>query len=284
MKLAGQLGWIAVCLVGACLPTNAAAQQKALVLVHGKVWTEDPNQPEAEAVAILGNRIVAVGDTAAVLAVAGRDAQVIDLAGRRVLPGFNDAHVHFMDGGDSLVTLDTRDAASAAEFRGRVASYAKTLQPGEWVRNGNWDHERWPGATLPTHQLLDAVTPDNPVWVWHTDGHMALANALAMQLAGIDRNTKDVPGGVIVRDAAGDPTGVFKDAATALIGHAVPPLTTIQMDRAMFAAMHYAAANGVTSVQDLAGSTTDTREPAFFREYQALERAGKLTVRIATSE
>ena len=271
-------------LTAALALTAADAQQTALVLLHGKVWTENPKQPEAEAVALLGNRIIAVGSTAAVMAAAGRNPHIIDLEGRRVVPGFNDAHVHFMDGGDSLVTLDTRNAASAAEFRDLVGAYARGLQKGEWVRNGNWDHERWPGAQLPTHRLIDPVTPDNPAWLWRTDGHMALANAVAMKLAGVDRNTKDVPGGVIVRDASGEPTGVFKDAATALIQRAVPPLTTAEMDRAMHAAMHYAAANGVTSVQDLAGSTTDTREPAFFREYQEIERRGELTVRIATSE
>ncbi|HEY0797367.1 MAG TPA: amidohydrolase [Acidisarcina sp.] len=268
----------------AATPSIANAQQRALVLTNAKVWTENPSQPEADAVAIFGNHIIAVGNQAAVLAAAGNNPQIIDINGRRVLPGFNDAHVHFMDGGDSLVTLDTRDAASASEFRDRVATYTRTLEPGEWVRNGNWDHERWPGAQLPTHQLIDTATANNPAWLWRTDGHMALANTLAMRMAGVDRNTPDVPGGVIVRDAAGNPTGIFKDAATALISRVVPPLTTAQMDRAMAAAMHYAAANGVTSVQNLAGSTTDTREPAFFREYQAIEQAGKLTVRMATSE
>ncbi|HEY0757747.1 MAG TPA: amidohydrolase [Acidisarcina sp.] len=280
-----KLTYVAIALlIAASLATRAAAAQDALVLLHGKVWTGNPQQPEAEAVALRANQIVAVGNVAAVLAAAGPNPKIIELGGRRVVPGFNDAHVHFMDGGDSLVTLDTRDAASAAEFRDRVAAYTHTLEDGEWVRNGNWDHERWPGAQLPTHVVIDSATGGHPAFLWRTDGHMALANALAMRLAGVDRNTPDVAGGVIVRDAEGNPTGIFKDAATALISRAVPPLTTVQMERALDAAMRYAAANGVTSVQDLAGSTTDTREPAFFREYQQMERAGKLTVRIATSE
>ena len=194
-----------------------------MVLVHGKVWTENPQQPEAEAVAILGNHIAAVGTSADILKLAGPATKVIDLGGKRVVPGFNDAHVHFVDGGTSLASVQLGDTKSEAEFRQRIADYAKSQPKGTWILEGEWDHERWSPARLPTHQLIDDVTPDNPVFVSRLDGHQALANALAMKLAGVDKNTKDVPGGVIVRDAQGNPTGIFKDAAQGLIEKVIPP-------------------------------------------------------------
>jgi predicted amidohydrolase YtcJ len=120
--------------------------------------------------------------------------------------------------------VELRDARSQAEFRVRIAAYARTRAKGEWILNGSWDHESWDPPQLPAHSLIDEVTPDNPVWVNCSDGHMILANTLAMKLAGVDRNTKDIPGGAIIRDAGGNPTGIFKDAAQALIARAIPPL------------------------------------------------------------
>ncbi len=196
--------------------------QADLVLAHGKIWTENPKQPEVEAVAIQGNRIVAVGDSESILKLAGPKTKVVDLKGRRVVPGFNDAHVHFYMGGDGITSAQLLSAVSAEEFRKRIAEFARARPKGEWILNGNWDHERWTPANLPTHQLIDDVTPDNPVFVNRSDGHMCLANAVAMKLAGVDKNTKDVPGGVIVRDADGNPTGIFKDAAKSLIERAEP--------------------------------------------------------------
>ena len=201
-----------------CLITAADAQvYPSLMLVHGHVWTENPAQPETEAIAIDGNRILLAGTSAEVLRRAGPSARVIELHGRRVVPGFNDAHVHFVPGGQGLASVQLRDAASQAEFRQRIASFARTQSDAAWIVNGEWDHERWTPPVLPTHQLIDDVTPHNPVFVERLDGHMGLANALAMKLAGVDRSTPDVAGGVIVRDADGNPTGIFKDAAMTLI-------------------------------------------------------------------
>ena len=215
----------------AALATAALpAWPATLILVNGRIWTENPRQPEAEAVAIDGNRIVAVGSSAAIRKLAAAGVQIVDLGGRRVVPGFNDAHVHFLDGGDALACVQLRDAASAEEFRRRIGDYARSLPKGAWVRNGLWDHTRWAPAALPTHQLIDAVTPDNPVFVWRLDGHMALANGLAMKLAGLDRNTKDIPGGEIVRDQDGNPTGVLKDHATSLVEKVMPPLSEQEQD------------------------------------------------------
>ncbi|MHB1937835.1 MAG: amidohydrolase [Acidobacteriaceae bacterium] len=268
-----------------CVPTLASvhAQRADLVLVHGKIWTENPQQPEAEAVAISGNRIVAVGTSQAVLRLSGKGTQVIELHGRRVVPGFNDAHVHFVSGGAALAGVQLRSAGSQAEFRRRIAAFARTQPKGTWILNGEWDHTSWTPAAYPTHNLIDGVTPQNPVAVWRLDGHMLLANALAMRLAGVDRNTKDVPGGVIVRDPEGNPTGIFKDAAVDLITRAIPPMTAPQITAAVLAAQTYALENGVTSVQDLPGSTTDTTAPATLRVYQSLLHQGKLSVRISAS-
>ncbi len=258
--------------------------QADLVLVHGKIWTENPKQPEVEAVAIQGNRIMGVGDSESILKLAGPNTKVVDLKGRRVVPGFNDAHVHFYMGGDGITSVKLLGAVSAQEFRKRIAEFARTRPKGEWILNGNWDHERWTPANLPTHQLIDDVTPDNPVFVNRSDGHMCLANAVAMKLAGVDKNTKDVPGGVIVRDADGNPTGIFKDAAKSLIERAQPHPSMEHILSALKAAQDYATENGVTSVQDMGVFTAqgvDTMADVI-RGYQTLEKRGELRVRVST--
>jgi predicted amidohydrolase YtcJ len=259
---------------------SALAKQASLILVNGKVWTENPAQPISQAVAIDGIRILAVGDDAPIRQLADADTEVIDLRGRLLLPGFNDSHVHFLGGGESLITVQLGTANSPAEFKERVAQFAKTLPKGAWLRNGLWDHQRWTPPALPNRQLIDDVSGDHPAFLWRLDGHMALANSLAMKLAGIDRFTKDVPGGEIERDKEGNPSGILKDAATALVEHVMPPLSVEEQDQAMEAAMREAAAHGVTSVQNMAGSSEDREQPENFREFQKLERARKLTVRI----
>jgi len=267
------------------IPISIPAQNLAdMVLVHGKIWTENPQQPEADAVAILGNRIAGVGSSAEILKFAGPATKVIELGGKRVVPGFNDAHVHFIDGGSGLASVQLRDATSESEFRQRIADFARTQPKGGWILNGNWDHEKWTPARLPTHQLIDDVTADNPVFVYRLDGHMALANALAMKLAGVDRNTKDIPGGIMVRDAQGNPTGIFKDAAAQLIERVIPAMNEQQAIASIEAAEKYAAENGVTSVQDLPGSTTDTSSAATFKTYESLWKDGRLTIRISRSQ
>lgn len=266
-------------------PMQSNAQSQAtLILVHGKVWTENPKQPEVEAVAVRGNRIVALGDCATILKFAGPNTKVIELRGRRVVPGFNDAHVHFYMGGDGLTSVQLHDASSPQELRKIMADFARTAPKGEWILNGNWDHERWTPAALPDHELIDDVTPDNPVFVNRSDGHMCLANALAMKLAGVGKNTPDVPGGVIVRDRDGNPTGVFKDAAKGLIEKTQPKLSMNHILGAVRAAQKYANENGVTSVQDMGVFTAqgvDTMVDVI-RAYQILESQNDLTVRVST--
>ena len=262
----------------------ATAQSRAdLIVVHGKIWTEDPHRPEVEALAVRDQRIMAAGDSVEIQKLAGEGTKVIDLRGRRVVPGFNDAHVHFFWGGKGLASVHLLDATSKEEFRRRIADFARTRPSGEWIENGNWDEQKWSPAGLPTHELIDDVTPNNPVWVNRSDGHMMLANALAMKLAGITRDTKDVAGGEIVRDKDGNPTGIFKDAAKDLVERVIPPPSETQVDAALLAAQQYALENGVTSVQDMGftGSHAADMQALVLRGYQRLLAEKKLQVRVS---
>jgi len=254
-----------------------------LIAVDGKIWTENPAQPEVEALAVRDHRIVAAGDSASIRRLAGEGTKTIDLKGQRVVPGFNDAHVHFFWGGQSLASVQLRDAGSEAEFRRRIGAFAQTRAKGEWILDGNWDHEKWTSARLPTHELIDDVTPDNPVWVNRSDGHMMLANTVAMKLAGVTKETKDVPGGVIVRDKDGSPTGIFKDAAKDLIERVIPPPSDAQVDTAILAAQKYALENGVTSVQDMGftGAKAADMQALIVRGYQRLLERNELKVRVS---
>ena len=267
-------------LVAGLVPSISRAQAEAppraadTILVGGKVWTGNPEQPEAQALAIVAGKVAAVGSDAQVRRWAGPSTTVMALQGRRVVPGFNDAHVHFFDGGQGLASVQLRDAATPEIFRDRIGAYAATLDEGRWVLNGNWDHELWAPAELPTRQLIDAVTPDNPVFINRLDGHMALANTLALELAGITRDTPDPPGGSIVRDASGEPTGVLKDAAMNAVYAVIPEADSAEIATALRAAMRYANENGVTSVQDMSAS------PEVLRAYQQLLADGELSVRV----
>lgn len=221
----------------------------SLVLLNGHIWTGDPGRPEAEAVAIDASRIVAVGSTADVKVRAG-NAEVIDLHGQFVTPGFIDAHVHVLAGGLRLASVQLRDARTPEQFTGRVEAFAAKLPTGTWITGGDWDHTLW-GSTLPRRDWIDAVTPNHPVWLNRLDGHMALANTAALRAAGIGRDVKDVAGGEIVRDANGEITGLLKDNAMPLVADRVPPPTDAMSDRALDAAMRYVNAQGVTTVHNM---------------------------------
>jgi predicted amidohydrolase YtcJ len=223
-----------------------------LVILNADVRTMDKAFPKTEAIAVYKNRIAAVGKTIEIRALAGRGTRIIDAGGKLVLPGFNDSHVHFLDGGYSLSNVDLRDAKSPEEFARRIGDFAKTIPKGQWILGGDWDHEKWPGTPLPTKEMIDAVTPDNPVFINRTDGHMSLANSLAMKLAKLPNDIKDPPGGTVVRDAkTGEPTGIFKDAALDFISKAIPEKSFAENLVAARAATQHAASVGVTSVQDM---------------------------------
>ncbi|MBY0488422.1 MAG: amidohydrolase [Gemmatimonadaceae bacterium] len=234
-------------LLAAC--ADRTAKTVTLAIVNGHVWTGDSAKPWAEAVAVADHEIVAVGTSDEIRRMTG-EARVIDAAGAMVTPGFIDSHVHFLDGGFALASVKLRDAKTKEEFIRRIAEFAKTAPAGAWIRNGDWDHTNW-GGELPTHEWIDSVTPNNPVWINRLDGHMNLANALALAAAHVDRTTKDVAGGTIVRDAKGNPTGVLKDNAMSLVDAVQPPRSDAEADVALDSAMHYVASNGVTSVHHM---------------------------------
>ncbi len=259
----------------------AVAQVKPmadLIITNARVWTADPNLPRAEAVAILGERIVAVGSAGEIDRWRGDGTRVIDGHGHLLLPGFNDAHVHFTNGGLSLDSIALRDCATAAEFARRIAERAAITPPGEWILGGEWDDQVWAQKSghdeLPTRQLIDASTRNVPVFVLRLDGHMALANSAALAVAGITRNTPDPPGGEIVRDSSGEPTGILKDAALGLVYAKLPPVSHERRLKAVRRAMAHAARIGVTSVQDMTVPYEDVAA------YAELAERGELTVRI----
>jgi predicted amidohydrolase YtcJ len=243
-----------------------------LAVVNARVWTGNARRPWADAVAVRGDRLAVVGGSAEVRKLAGAGARVIDARGGLVVPGFVDAHVHFVDGGFRLASVQLRDARTPEEFARRIRAYAATVPAGTWIQGGDWDHEGW-GGTLPTRQWVDSVTPDHPVWVNRLDGHMALANSLALRLAGVTRATADVAGGTVVRDAAGEPTGVLKDNAMELVARVVPAPSAAQADQALEAAMTYVAQQGVTAVHSM-GSWDD------LAVYDRAHAAGRLRTRI----
>jgi predicted amidohydrolase YtcJ len=281
VRMQSRVGVLILLLLSAC--SFASAKEATMILVNGKVWTVNPSQPVAQAVALDGDTILAVGSDDEIRRLAGADTQVIDLKGRLLLPGFNDSHVHFLPGGESLIAVQLRDSASQSDFRDRIAHYAQTLPAGAWIRGGAWDHQNWNPPLVPDRQLIDAACDGHPAFLSRIDGHMALANSLALKLAGIDRNTPNPPGGEIDHDKDGNPTGILRDAATALVERVIPPLSPEERDHAMEAAMHEAARHGVTSVQNMANSPDDPTQPANFREFQKFAREGKLTVRIYES-
>ena len=268
---------LALAAAGVALPatTPTGAQPAADLIVHNAlIYTVNPAQPEAAGVAVLNGRIVAVGSDAAALRWRGPSTKVVDAHGQRLLPGFNDAHVHLMDGGVLLASVQLKDAASPEEFARRIGAFAATRPSGEWLLQGNWDETKWNGATLPTRQLIDTVSGDHPVALWRYDGHVVIGNTLALKLAGITAATVDPPGGVIVRDANGEPTGVLKDAATPLLERAIPEPDAVQRRAIIERAMREAAARGVTSVQAM------SIDYATIASLADLQREGKLTLRV----
>jgi predicted amidohydrolase YtcJ len=245
-----------------------------LIVTNAKVYTVDKNQPRAEAVAVIADRIVAVGSTAEIDAWRGSDTKVIDAGGKLLLPGFNDSHVHFIDGGLQLDSVDLRNATSPEDFARKIGDRAKITPKGEWITRGDWDEEKWTPPQLPTRQMIDALTPNTPVFVNRYDGHESLANSVALKLAGITAQTKSPAGGEIVKDKQGQPTGILKDAAQDLVFNKIPPLSHERRLRAAKRALGHAARLGVTSVQAMSADYED------IGVYSELAERGELTTRI----
>jgi predicted amidohydrolase YtcJ len=263
-------------------PSLPAAAGADLVLSNGSIWTgETASGQHAEAVAMVSGRILAVGSNEEIRACAGSATRVIDLGGRLAVPGFIDSHTHFIEGGFRLLEVKLKDSRNEEDFVRRLAERARMLPAGRWIQGGNWDEENWPSAKLPTRQLIDPVTPKNPVFINRYDGHAALANSLALKSANLTRETPDPPGGVIVRDAAGEPTGVLKDAAIDLVARVIPRPSEAEMEEALKTALAEARRVGVTSVHNITADS-ETFNGSFTGELQLLRRAeleGRLTTR-----
>jgi predicted amidohydrolase YtcJ len=279
------LAALSVCAACRSLPGSASASKPADLMIYGRVWTGDSASPWAQAVAVTGDTIVAVGDSAALARLTGPSTRVIHNGKAMVVPGFMEGHAHLLSGGLQLASVDLRDASSPSEFIARIKAHATKLSPGEWITGGGWDHERWPGAPLPERSWIDSVTPNNPVFVSRLDGHMALANTAALRRAGISRATRDISGGTIVRDPrTGEPTGALKDNARELVDRIVPVPSPTQSDSALARAMRWAVAHGVTAAATVSDDPGSIAVEKSWRELAALKRAhrkGTLLIRVA---
>lgn len=263
-------------ILSGCAPKSPTAVSdeppaRSLTIINAKVWTGDTDQPWAQALLIEGETLILVGSNEDVRRRAAK-TNIVDAGGRMIVPGFTDTHVHFVDGGLQINGVQLRDARTREEFVARIKDYAAKVPAGTWILGGNWDHSLW-GGELPTKEWIDAVTPDHPVWIARLDGHMALANSVALKAAGVTRATKNVAGGEIVRAKHGEPTGILKDNALQLVDSVVPVPSDAAKDDALAAAMRYANEQGVTSVHNM-GTWSD------LETFERAAKARRLTTRI----
>lgn len=244
-----------------------------LIIINANVRTMASSPARAEAIAISDGEITAVGTTKAIQSLADSETQVIDAKGMLVLPGFNDAHTHFAAIGNTFSSVKLDDVRTAEEFAGRIAYVAKFLPKGRWILGSGWDNRNWVPNDLPVRTLVDDLTPVNPVFVYNVDGKAAFANAAALKIAGIDKDTKEPPGGMIFRGAAGEPTGVIRGTAVNLVSRLVPANHMRNWPQIVETASNYAASLGVTSVQD-------THSDDLSIPLRELALAGKLKTRV----
>lgn len=258
-----------------CAPASQpdAADAADMIVTGGRVWTGNLEQPWAGAVAITGNRIVAVGANDEIERSAGPSTVRIDATGGLVIPGFIDTHTHFIYAAFGLSSVQLRDAATPQEFASRIATYAATLPPGSWIQGGQWDHENW-GGELPHRDWIDALTADHPVAITRLDGHMLLANSAALEAAGINEDTASIAGGTIVRDANGRPTGILKDNAMNPVLEAIPAPPAELQDRALQNGIAHLLAQGVTTVHNMGDPALDSEGIRLaWRNLDVFERA-----------
>ncbi len=259
---------------GVLLITLALQQQPAdQIIINAKVYTADVNRPVAEAFAVRGGRIVFVGSTRGALALAGPRTERVDLAGRTVIPGMVDAHAHLLGLGQALRTVNLVGTRSYDEVIARVAERAKTARPGEWIRGRGWDQNDWADTRFPTHQALSRAVPNNPVYLTRVDGHAALVNAKALELAQVTAATPDPTGGRFIRDSAGNPTGVLVDGAQGVVGRVIPAASRTELREQTLAAIAEANRWGLTGIHD---AGVDAEGIAV---YEDLAREGKYDLR-----
>jgi predicted amidohydrolase YtcJ len=264
-------------LFGIVFAIHGTAQQPATSLTlyrNGHIYTNDPSSPWAQAILVRGEEILAVGDEDEVAALADKGAQIVDLEKHFVMPGFNDAHVHIGGAGEDWVAVRLNGVQNVGELQKRLSEGVAQHKEGEWITGSGWDHTFWPEKKFPNRQQLDAVSPKNPVMLTHISGHVAVANSLALQLAGISKSTKSPAGGEIEKDEKGEPTGMLKEgAAMGLVWTKIPPASAEHRRRGIELALADLVKYGVTSAQD--NSAWED-----FLAYRAIKNDGKLTVRI----
>ena len=287
MNLRGRLG-VGAGLLGCCAlgvgqtaaPAVDAKPKADVIFVHANVYTGVPDETpfssvlRAEAIAVKGDRILAVGKTFDLQKLKGDQTQVIDLDGHFVMPGFNDAHLHLADAGLQKLGVDVQGVKSLDEFRERVRAKVETAKAGDWILGGGWDETLWPVKTLPTRWDLDEVSNGHPIFLARVDGHLAVANTRALQLASVTLATRDPKGGHIDRNQNGEPTGILRDTAQDAVTSAIPAPTRDFQRRGIEVALADLAEHGVTSAQD--NSSWES-----FQIYEDLEKEGKLTARIS---
>ncbi len=279
MKLVLRPGLVILCLVVFTLFGSVSAQTSAtesadIALINGRIWTGGDSASLVEAVAIRGDQIVRVGTTAEIRAAIDQHTQVIDLGGRLASAGFNDAHIHFLGGAMGLGEVDLTNAKTVAEMIERIAAYAKKNPDRQWITGRGWEYTPFPGG-LPTKTYIDAIIKDRPVYLRAYDGHSAWVNSKALELAGINGQTKFTGYGEIVRDASGEPTGALKEGAQSLVSRLLTPPTREQKLDALRQGLKLAASLGITSLQNASGT------PEEFSLYEELEKSGELTVRFS---
>ena len=273
-------------LITILVPGIALAQEQAppradKIFVHANVYTGVAQSSafkaikRAQAIAVRGDRIQAVGDNAEILKLKGPQTQVIDVGGKFLMPGFNDAHVHLSEGGSQALNVDLVGVKSLEEFRERIRAKVAKAAPGDWILGGGWDETLWPVKTVPTRWDVDEVSGDHPMFLGRVDGHIAVANTRALQLASITIASRDPKGGKIDRDANGQPTGVIRETARQAVYDAIPAPTHDKRRQAMETALVQAAQWGVTSVQDNSATWED------FQVLEEIEKDGKLTARVS---
>lgn len=249
-------------------------QEADLIIINAKVHTVDSKRPEASAIAMKDGKIIAVEKKdSKIQKYVGKLTKRIDARGQLVLPGFNDSHVHFMGIGNLFSSIDLREVRDPQEIPDKMAYYVRFIPKGRWILGGGWDQKKWNSNNLPNKKLLDDVTPQNPVFIYNSDATMALANSVALKMAGIGRNQNGISGGEIVRDAKGEPTGILKGNAMLFIKSIAPVSNTKKLLEVAETATNYAAYLGVTSVQDM-------HSDYIAELFTELQKQGKLKNRI----
>ncbi len=237
--------------LAALVACSGGSSPADLVLTGGVVWTGADGAQTTSAIAVRDGRVVYTGSDDGAREYIGTGTEHVELSGRMVMPGFVDNHTHFMGGGFQLASVDLRDAGTPEEFARRIGEFARSIPEGRWITGGDWDHELW-GGELPRREWIDSLTPDNPVLVSRLDGHMALANSVALQMASVTGSTADPDGGTIIRDpGTGQPTGMLRDNAMDLVSRMIPDESEAELDEAFARAQEHALSLGVTLVNDM---------------------------------